>query len=160
MIQIFTNINLSCKHFCISIYFSLSLARSLYSCESSFIKSIQYLQNSWANAIVKRENLKLSQSPIYFKQTIQFIFGNPFENPDGEQRADSRETDISARSWTWALPDTLELPAAPNATVTTVEFMHHKCIPPFKRFSSKHKRRRHKTNDKLSWVSTPLWVPI
>ena len=24
----------------------------------------------------------------------------------------------------------------------------------------KHKRRRQKTNDKLSWVSTPLWVPI
>ena len=45
--------------------------------------------NSWANAIVNRENLKLSQSPIYFKQTIQFIFGNPFENPAGEQRAET-----------------------------------------------------------------------
>ena len=30
-------------------------------------------------------------------------------------------------------------PAGANATVTTVEFMHHKCIPPFKRFSSKYK---------------------
>ena len=68
-----------------------------------------------------REILKLSQSPIYFNKQIQFYLWNPFNNPDGEQRAENRETDISARSWTWALPDTLELPAAPNATVNTVE---------------------------------------
>ena len=39
-----------------------------------------------------------------------------------------------------------------SATVTTVEFMHHKCIPPFKRFSSKYKEED--TNRILPWVQT------
>ena len=40
------------------------------------------------------------------------------------------------------------LTAVTDATVTTVEFMHHKCIPPFKKVSSEKKKTQ--TNDKLS----------
>ena len=56
-----------------------------------------------------REILKLSQSPIYFKQTNSILSLETHL----KTRAESRETDINARSWTWALPDTLELPPPP-----------------------------------------------
>jgi hypothetical protein len=101
-----------------------------------------------------REILKLSQSPIYFKQTIQFYLWKPIQNPDGEQRAVNRETDISARSWTWALPDTprntLELPAAPNATVRQLSSCIRDAFPLFKKFSSEHQKKKTQINDKLS----------
>jgi hypothetical protein len=48
----------------------------------------------------KERNLKLSQSPNFKTNKFNFIFGNPFENPDGEQRAESRETNIVPSGWT------------------------------------------------------------
>ena len=58
--------------------------------------------NSWANAIVNRENLKLSQSPIYFKQTIQFYLWKPGRRAEGgEQRNRHRAQRVDSPSSAW-----------------------------------------------------------
>ena len=54
-------------------------------------------------------------------------------------------------------------PAGANATVTTVEFMHHKrCISPFKKFSAKYKEEDMNPNKHIMVVcvflsSSPAW---
>ena len=62
----------------------------------------------------------------------------------------------SARSWTWALPDTRAAPRRPQCNCETVEKCIRDAFPLLTILIKKHKRRRQKTNDKLSLVPTHL----
>ena len=84
-------------------------------------------------------------------------------------QAKNRETDIVPSGWT--APSILSegtlllvsFPAGPNATVTTVEFMHHqRCISPFKKISAKYKEEDMNPNKYIMVVcvflsSRPAW---
>lgn len=114
-----TIINISCHYFCIFLYL-LTEFGIFY---PSPVLLNQFFQHSWANAIVKREAWKLLQSPN-FKYNL-FIFGIPFESRDTDVQPYSLQINSSAHP---------ELPAAGNATVKTVEFMHQRdAFPLFKK---------------------------
>ena len=154
MIQISTNINLSYNTFAFLFYFSLSQARSFYSCESSFIKSIIMSQ---CNCIEKfktftKSNLFQTNNSILSLETHSKP-GRRAEGGEQRNRYQCQELDLGS-AWH------PRAPRRPQCNCETVEFMHKRCIPPFQEILIKIEKKKTQTNDKLSWVPAPSWVPI
>ena len=103
------------------------------------------------------EILKPSQSPNLKSIKFNFIFWNPFKT-----RAESRDTDISARSWTWALPEPPRAPRRPGQCNCEHSWVHMN--GPFQQLSSEHQKEEDRNTEnfhesKQTFMSSNTYKP-